>query len=153
MIKLTRLADYAVLLMSCLARRPGDLHNAADLAQESHLPAPTVSKILGTMARAGLLVSHRGHTGGFSLARRPDEISVAAIVRLFDGPLALTECIDPDTGECEIESTCSVRGYWQKINNAVERAMSDVTLADLACPVMADPLAGAAKPPAGSALH
>jgi len=105
-----------------------------------------VSKILGLMGRAKLLRSHRGQGGGFSLARPPSDITVADIVRVVDGPVALTECIEEGPGLCELETTCRVRGYWQKINEAVKRALNDVTLADLACPALTFPLTGSDAP-------
>ncbi|MFQ5534169.1 MAG: SUF system Fe-S cluster assembly regulator [Sphingomonadales bacterium] len=142
MIRLSRLADYAVILMSHLAGSPAHIHNAHDVAAETGLPAPTVSKILGLMSRAELLVSHRGQGGGFSLSRAPSAISVADIVGVVDGPVALTTCIEEGPGECSREPTCRVRGYWQKINEAMKRALSEVTLADLACPVLTFPMTG-----------
>ncbi len=146
MIRLTRLADYAVVLMSHLAANPDDVHNAADVAAGTAIPMPTVSKILGLMGRAKLLRSHRGQGGGFSLARPPSDITVADIVRVVDGPVALTECIEEGPGLCELETSCRVRGYWQKINEAVKRALNDVTLADLACPALTFPLTGSDAP-------
>lgn len=145
MFRLTRLADYAVILMSHLAERPDRFHNAAGVAEATGLPAPTVAKILGLMARADLLRSHRGHSGGFSLARPPTGITVADIVRVVDGPVALTECIEEGPDNCGIESLCRVRGYWQKMNEAVKRALEDVTLAELACPVITFPMTGSVK--------
>ncbi len=145
MIRLTRLADYAVILMSHLAERSDHFHNAAGVAQATGLPTPTVAKILGLMARADLLRSHRGHGGGFSLARPPTDITVADIVRVVDGPVALTECIEEGPDSCSIESLCRVRGYWQKMNEAVKRALEDVTLADLACPALTFPMTGSVE--------
>lgn len=145
MIRLSRLADYAVILMSHLAARPSRVHNAQEVAAETALPAPTVSKILGLMCRADLLASHRGQGGGFSLSRAPSAISVADIVSVVDGPVALTECIEEGPGECNLESACQVRGYWQKINEAIKRALGEVTLADLACPVLTFPMTGSAR--------
>ncbi len=135
MIRLTRLADYAVLLMTHMGheweRDSGKLHNAASLSGDTHIPAPTVAKLLGVMSRGGLLTSTRGQSGGYKLARAPIAISVADIVSVVDGPIALTECIEDGPGECSIESLCGVRSAWQKINNAIRVALDDITLAEL----------------------
>ncbi|MDX1581236.1 MAG: SUF system Fe-S cluster assembly regulator [Alphaproteobacteria bacterium] len=135
MIRLTRLADYAVLLLTHMAledeRQKGRVHTAADLARETHVPAPTVSKLLGLMSRGGLLASQRGHSGGYVLAVSPSEISAADIISVVDGPIALTECIEDAPGECGIESLCGVRGAWQRINGAIRNALDGVTLAEL----------------------
>ncbi len=134
MIRLTRLADYAVLLMTHLghewSRHPERIHNAGGLSAETHIPMPTVSKLLGVMSRGGLLTSHRGQSGGYMLARPPTDISVADIVGAVDGPIALTDCLTDD-GDCGIESLCGVRTSWQKINRAVAGALGQISLAEL----------------------
>ena len=134
MIRLTRLADYAVVLMSHLAYHPDELYNATDTAEATGLPMPTVSKILGLMAKGGLLTSHRGLNGGFTLARPPAEISVADVVCLVDGPIALTECVDDAASDCSFELACPARGPWRKINAAVKHALEGVTLAEIVTP-------------------
>ena len=121
MIRLTRLADYAVVLMSHMAYHPDELYNAADTAEATGLPMPTVSKILSLMAKGGLLTSHRGLNGGFKLARVPAEITVA-------------ECVDNSAGDCNFEMACPARGPWHKINEAVKHALEGVTLADIVTP-------------------
>ena len=135
MIRLTRLADYAVLLMTHLAReqalRPDRVHNAGNLARETHIPAPTVSKLLGVLSRGDLLASHRGHNGGYSLSKSPGSITTAEIISVVDGPIALTDCIEDAPGECGIESLCGVRGAWQKINDAIRLALDEISLAEL----------------------
>ncbi|TDI58028.1 MAG: SUF system Fe-S cluster assembly regulator [Alphaproteobacteria bacterium] len=136
MIRLTRLADYAVLLMTHMAqewrRNPVRVMNAADLARETHIPVPTVSKILGAMSRGDLLTSHRGHAGGYALSRAPEDISAADIISIIEGPIALTECLDERTDDCEIESLCGVRASWTRINDAITMALEGISLAQMA---------------------
>ncbi len=124
--------------MTSFARQPQRLHSANELAAELGLALPTVSKVLKALVQHGLLVSHRGAKGGYSLAAAPEEISVAQIISAIEGPIALTECSD-SVGLCGQETQCSVRGNWQLINKAVREALERVTLADLARP-MAQPL-------------
>lgn len=135
MIKMTNLADYAVILMSFIAAAPKKIHSAADIALATAVPAPTVSKILGAMARAGLLISHRGLNGGFSMARAGEDISVADIISAVDGPIALTNCIEHAPGECDMEVGCGMRRHWQKINDAVRGALENIPLSELTNPV------------------
>ena len=139
MIRLTNLADYAVVLMCVLAQNRDRLMNAADLAATSGIPAPTVAKILGAVSRAGLLASQRGIGGGFQLAREPDRITVADIIEAVDGPIAITNCVEDAPGDCGIEAICSMRGHWHAINHAVKRALSEVTLAEFAAPIPFSP--------------
>ncbi len=133
MLRVGKLTDYGTAVMTSLAQRPERLQSAAEIAAELGLALPTVSKILKTLVQNGLLVSLRGAKGGYNLAVAPEEISVAQIIAAIEGPIALTEC--SDTAKlCEQESLCSVRGNWQRINQAVLTALQQVTLADLARP-------------------
>ena len=131
MIRLTNLADYAVVVMTAAAREPAARLSAARVAEVTGIPAPTVAKLMGTLARGGLLTASRGVAGGFSLAGEPAAISVAAIVEAVDGPIALTHCVSGHAGDCTIEGHCGVRGHWGPINRAVRDALAAVTLADL----------------------
>ena len=133
MLRMTRLTDYAILLMSYLAAHPERVMNAQEVAAGSHLRQPTVSKLLRILAREGLLVSHRGVKGGYGLARDPDDITVASIIGALEGPIALTDCNVGARG-CEHEPLCGVRGHWQKINHVVRDALESVTLSDMASP-------------------
>src|SRR5262245_33429296 len=152
MIRLSRLSDYGIVLMALLAGRAGRAdagpYNAREVAAEAHLPLPVVSKILKGLARRGLLVSHRGAKGGYSLARAPREITAAEMIAALEGPIGLTECA-AHPGHCAQEASCHVREPWQRINVAVRRALAGVTLADLASqPAL--PLARATLPLAGA---
>lgn len=134
MIRITKQADYGIVLLTRLAQDPEQIFNATELAQETQLPAPTVSKILKILARAGLLDSHRGVKGGYSLARRADEVTVVDIISALDGPIAITECIDDSPGECSKEPFCGVRANWQRINEAIRGALEEITLAEMMHP-------------------
>lgn len=131
MIRLTNLADYAVVVMTAAAREPLARLSATRVAEATGIPAPTVAKLMGTLARAGLLTASRGVAGGFSLALAPAAISVAAIVEAVDGPIALTNCLSGDASDCTIEGHCGVRGHWGPINRAVRDALAAVSLAQL----------------------
>jgi len=131
-IRLSKLADYGIVIMTNLARHPDRQHNAAELAAEAHIPQPMASKILKALARTGLLASHRGAKGGYGLARPAERITVAEVITALDGPIALTACIEHAPGECDIEAVCPARANWQRINDAIRRALDDITLAEMA---------------------
>ncbi|MEE8562841.1 MAG: SUF system Fe-S cluster assembly regulator [Alphaproteobacteria bacterium] len=131
MIKLSRLADYAVVLLTQMGPEPKGVHNALELAVGTGLPVPTVSKVLANLARKGVLKSVRGAKGGYRLGAAPERISVARIIAAIDGPIALTQCVDHTTEDCTVEALCPSRAGWHKINQAVERALAEVTIADL----------------------
>ncbi len=135
MFRISRLTDYGIVIMAHLAEcEDDDSHNARELAEDTQLPAPVVSKILKSLTRAGLLISQRGSKGGYSLARTPGEISVVEMITALEGPVGITECtIHP--GVCAQESSCQVRDPWQRINGAVHATLKGITLADLANPI------------------
>ncbi len=131
MIRITKQTDYGVVLLTHLASHPERQFNAPDLALETRLPLPMVSKILKLLAREGLLASHRGVKGGYSLGRLPEEITMAEVIRVLEGPIAITECIE-DSADCTHGALCAVRGHWQKINEAVRGALEGLSLAEMA---------------------
>lgn len=133
MIRITKQTDYGIVLLTYLAGHTERLFNAPELAAETHLPLPMVSKILKVLTREGMLASHRGVKGGYSLARLPEEISMAEVVAALEGPIALTECIEVSS-DCSHASLCRVRGNWQRINEAVRGALEGISLAEMAQP-------------------
>jgi FeS assembly SUF system regulator len=131
MIRVSRLADYASVVMACLARRSGEVLPAAVVSQETRLEPPTVSKLLKQLGRAGLVESFRGAAGGYRLARSARDISLAEIVEALDGPIGLTECSIGRTG-CDRQPYCVVSRDWQGIGAAVDAALRGISLADMA---------------------
>ena len=131
MIRMSKETDYGIVVLAYFASsQVGLKHTAREVAMESQLPLPMVKKILKILAREGLLLSHRGAKGGYSLARRGERISIAEIVKAMEGPLAMTECIEAP-GECRHEPVCGLRTSWKKINEIVFEALDSMTLSDL----------------------
>lgn len=130
MLRMSRLTDYGTVVLSHMAHHAEGLHSAADVASSTRLAAPTVAKLLKIMARAGLVTSVRGPQGGYTLARRPADISAADIIDALEGPVALTECSTSDHS-CELEAICQVGGAWQQINLSIREALRDISLSQL----------------------
>ncbi len=127
------MADYAVVTMSAAARHCGGVRvSAAQLAQETGLPAPTVQKLVSRLTAAGLLRSIRGAGGGLQLARPAAAISLADIVEAVEGPIALTACVEQGRHDCALERSCSVRPHWTVVNEALRGALAQVPLSRLA---------------------
>jgi FeS assembly SUF system regulator len=131
-IRLSKLADYGIVIATHLARHPGRQQTATDIAMATSVPQPMTSKVLKLLTRADLLVSHRGVHGGYSLARESVLISVAAVVEALDGPIAITSCTEPTPGDCSILSLCPTRANWERINRAIRESLSEVSLAEMA---------------------
>ncbi len=135
MLRITKQTDYGIVLLTRMAGEPERQLNAPELAAEVQLPLPTVSKILKLLARDGLLVSHRGVKGGYSLAQRPERVTVAAIIASLEGPIAMTECIDDGPDECLQSGHCATQANWQVINRAIRNALEGITLRDMVEPL------------------
>lgn len=136
MVRLGKLTDYGLVLLTCMARSHGaTLRTARDLALESRLPISTVSKLLKGLLQSGLLISHRGIKGGYVLSRDPHEISVLEVIAAVEGPMALTECSTDVSGLCHIETCCPIKTNQQIINQAVRGVLEMVMLSDLANPM------------------
>jgi FeS assembly SUF system regulator len=132
-MRLSSMADYAVVTMSAAARHCGMVRvSAAQLAEETGLPAPTVQKLVSKLTAAGLLRSSRGVGGGLKLARPAAAISLADIVEAVEGPIALTPCVDTGKHDCGLESACAVRPHWALVNQAMRGALAEVPLTRLA---------------------
>ena len=136
MVRLTKQTDYALVLLTHMAREQDCVRwTAGDLAEVASLPYPMVSKILKALGRAGVLASQRGVKGGYSLAREAAEISVAEVVESLEGPISLTECTHPDGSSCEHLGHCPTAGNWRLINEAVSNALRGLTLDRMAQPM------------------
>jgi FeS assembly SUF system regulator len=134
MLKLGKLADYGTMIMTVLAADPERLYPTQDLADRTHVAAPTVAKLLKLLTKAGLVESLRGAHGGYKLARPASSITVADVISAIDGPIALTQC-SLHKGGCAIESFCGVRANWRLINQTVRHALQAVSLAQMAAPL------------------
>jgi FeS assembly SUF system regulator len=133
LLRVTRLTDYATVVLTVLAARPGTVLSASELAERSGLEIPTVAKVLKPLAQAGLVEGFRGASGGYRLARDAAAISLVEIVEAMEGPLGMTEC-SLHAGNCGIERSCGVRANWRRINDVVADALRDVSLAQMANP-------------------
>lgn len=132
-MRLSSMADYAVVTMSAAARHCGFAQiNAAQLAAETGLPAPTVQKLVSKLTAAGLLRTARGVGGGLKLARPAAAISLADIIEAVEGPIALTPCVEQGRHDCGLEGTCSVRPHWGLVNETMRGALAGVPLTRLA---------------------
>ena len=130
-MRLSSLADYAVVMMTAAARHDAAV-SAASLAAETGVPLATAQKLSGRLAAAGLLVSARGQSGGCRLARPREAINLAEIIEAVEGPIAMTACVDESRHDCALEGACKVRPHWSAVNMAVRGALDGVSLASLA---------------------
>jgi FeS assembly SUF system regulator len=145
MIRLSRMADYGVVVMTFMAWRHHETQTSHQVATGTGLSEATVGKLLKVFARQNLLDSHRGAHGGYELMRKPEDISVAEIVQAIEGPIALTLCVDDHPGRCDVEALCPMRGGWNQINSALREAFEGVSLAAMAFPAIV-PLTEIAEP-------
>lgn len=134
MLRISKLTDYAILVMVELNEGHGEVLNAHALADLTHLELPTVSKVLKLLSKADLVQSYRGINGGYVMDREAGSISVADIIAAIEGPIAMTEC-SVEVGLCSQEQVCNLRSNWRRISSAVANAMEGVTLAEMSRPI------------------
>jgi Rrf2 family protein len=136
MLRLTKKADYGLMALKYLAEQPGAgaqspaAQSAKDIAQAYHIPPPLLAKILQTLARAGLLVSHAGTNGGYALAKPATEISAFEVIRAIDGPLFITSCITIH-GSCDLAGHCTIKEPLRKVNDSIKELLSNIHIGDL----------------------
>src|SRR5215831_3657951 len=132
MLRISKLTDYGTVILAALATLPeNERFTASDVAERTKIGLPTVSKLLKSLQRGGLVVSARGSCGGYRLARPATQISAAAILDTLEGKFALTECSGQHSN-CGIASTCRVSHAWQHVNLAIRRSLEEMSLAQLA---------------------
>jgi len=131
MLRISKLTDYATVILAHLATVPDGLHTAAEVSDSTGIAQPTVTKLLKALQKSGLVSSARGTRGGYQLSRPAVQISAAEILDALEGPVAITECAGHDS-RCSIEQACLVGHAWQRINAAIRRALQDINLSQLA---------------------
>jgi Rrf2 family protein len=137
MLRLTKKADYGLMALKYLAEQSlttPDAQSAKDIAEAYHIPPQLLAKILQTLAKAGILVSHAGTNGGYALARPAAEISAFEVIRAVDGPLFITSCITIH-GTCDLAGHCTIKEPLRKVNDSITNMLSDLRIADLIEPV------------------
>ena len=149
MLRVTKLTDYATVVLTVLASDPDRVLSATELAERAGLETPTVAKVLKPLAQAGLVEGFRGANGGYRLARPADAIGLIEVVEAMEGPLGMTEC-SIHAGHCTIEDHCGVRANWRRINDVVVQALRSVTLAQMQAPPDAT---ASPPPPAAKRIH
>lgn len=139
MLRISKLTDYAIVVLSFLALDPQRIASATQIAHEVHLATPTVSKLLKILLEADLVKSYRGTGGGYQLAKPVNQITIADIVSAVEGRLAMTECCSV-AKTCALDSLCAIKENWQVINNIILTALGGLTLADMTRPLQNHPL-------------
>ncbi len=131
MIKLSKMTDYAVVILAEMAAQEGNVQSASGLANHTKLPEPTVSKILKLLTKHDIIESKRGINGGYALLKSPTHINMAALITALDGPIALIACVEQSTECCERSQCCTMKGKWNPVNIAMQKALEDVSLAQM----------------------
>jgi Rrf2 family protein len=144
MLRLTKKADYGLLALKYLAEHSEEASlSAKDIAAAYHIPPQLLAKILQLLAREGVLTSHAGMNGGYTLSRKPQNITVFEVVHIIDGPLFITSCVT-DAGSCDLTSSCTIKEPLARVNDSISDLLKKIRISDL---VEADPTHGRPKAP------
>lgn len=130
MIRISKLTDYALVILAFMCTEGEQSHQASDISSNTKIALPTTAKILKQLSKAELLTSQRGVNGGYSLAKKPETISVADVIQALEGPLSIMDCAI-DKNNCAIYSNCQINAPWAKINAIIEDALSNCKVIDL----------------------
>ena len=130
MLKLSRMTDYAVVVLARLSADDG-VQTSPSIAAVTGIPEPTVAKVLKTLSAGGLVTSFRGARGGYRLSRPLAAMPVSDVIAAIDGPIALTACVEGSNTGCECQELCCMRGRWDRVNDAIRLALAAITLADM----------------------
>ncbi|MBE9536671.1 MAG: Rrf2 family transcriptional regulator [Proteobacteria bacterium] len=131
-MKLTKLADYAVRAVVHLGgKKPGELATTEEIAGANMIPRAFLAKVMQALCKGGLVVGHRGKSGGFALARAGKEITVRQIVEAVEGPIQLNRCLVM-TALCERDAYCGAHGVWREAQDAILKVLDSHTVADMA---------------------
>lgn len=131
MLRFTKKADYGLMALKFLAEHPDHASlSAKDISDAYHIPPQLLAKILQRLAKQGLLLSHAGMNGGYTLSRKPDEISVLEVIRVIDGPLFITSCA-AGSRPCDLASTCTIKEPLARVNDAIADVLLKVHISDL----------------------
>ena len=134
MLRITKITDYAIVLLAEMAKESG-LVQARALSERTRIPRPTVAKILKSLVHARLLYSRRGIGGGYALARPAKCIWIIEIIEALEGPVAITECSVPSSVRCDDTEHCGLHGHWTRINAAVRQTLADMSLEEVCRPL------------------
>lgn len=134
MMKLNKLTDYAVLMLTHMGESPGEVFTVPQLAQESGVPQPTVAKLMKQLGRGGIVTSQRGAGGGYTLHGTLVKISVARVIEALEGPISITGCVEGGDTSCDSLPLCPMSGNWNRVNQAIQEALEGVSLADMTAP-------------------
>lgn len=129
-MQFTKASDYAVRVLSYLINANGSVSRAQSIAAATEIPESFLAKILGQLCRSGLVRSHRGARGGFSLAAPPDSLNLLQVVEAMEGPLRLNICDAPE--RCTFIDTCPIESAWEKAEQTLRESLQQHKLADLA---------------------
>lgn len=134
MLRISKLTDYGTVVMAYLASHPTTGHTAKEIAENTHITLPTVSKLLKLLAKSGLLVAQRGAKGGYGLATAAKNISLAQIINSLEGGIALTDC-SHGNGHCAVEKQCAIRSNWRTISDVLRETLSAISLTQIINPI------------------
>lgn len=134
MIKISKMADYAVVVLAYLAANQESLHSASMISLYVFLPEPTVSKVLKLLNKSDLVSSVRGASGGYKITQSAEHISLADIIIAIEGPIALTSCVEASNDSCALSKNCGVNGRWNGVSLAIETALDNVSLRSMMTP-------------------
>ena len=131
MLKVTRLADYAVSIISSFSDNENEILSSQDIVYKTKLQQATVNKLLSRLVKEGFLVPFRGANGGYKLKKDLSNISIKELVEAIEGPVSLTDCLNKNANDCNLFSVCNTKNTWSMVNNAIKDTLESIKIKDI----------------------
>ncbi len=131
MLRITRLADYAVLIACTFEGMENKVVSSSDITKKTRLQKATVNKVLATLVKKKILIASRGVNGGYKTVKKFEEISVRELIEAMEGPVSLTSCIDENAKDCNLCNVCITKNAWSLVNNAIKDTLENIKIPDM----------------------
>lgn len=131
MLKITRLADYAVIIICSFRGKGNSIISAKEISKKTSINKATVNKILSILVRKKILTASRGVNGGYKTVKQLDKISIKELIEAIEGPVALTNCMDNNAGNCNLFDQCVTKNTWSIVNNVIRDALEGIKIQDI----------------------
>jgi Rrf2 family protein len=132
MFKLSKKADYGLIAVKHLAmhRNEHASCSANEISEEYGISTTLMAKVLQKLARQGLVAAKHGSSGGYQLAKGPEQISALDVISAIDGPVLITSCVTSH-GACDATDKCSVREPLRRVNESILQVLGTVTISQM----------------------
>ena len=131
MLKVTRLADYAVSIIYSFSGSEAKILSSQDIVEKTKLHKATVNKLLAQLVKKNFLEPFRGTNGGYRLKKSLDNISIRELIEAIEGPVLLTDCQNKNANNCNLFNVCNTKNIWSFVNSEINNTLENIKIKDI----------------------